>query len=117
MEWSYDGLAPACGPAPLKEVLQGTGQMQISPCMVSPTWLQPTPGRIWFHTFGDNRGRKIPTLYVSPFDLGFAFLNHNQKSSKAVKLEMLSDPVLSDTKPLNSKQIRPFLSCLLNPSS
>lgn len=56
-------------------------------------------------------------LHVSPFGLWFAFLKHNQKSSRAVKLEMLSVPMLSDIKPLNSKQITLFSSCLLKPSS
>lgn len=82
MEWSYYRLATACGPAPLKEAQQGTGQMQMSPSFVPPTGLQPTRGRIWFHIFADNRGRKIPTLYVSSFSFGVCLFEPQPKELK-----------------------------------
>lgn len=103
MEWTYYGLDTTCGPAPQKKVEEGTGQMQMSPCIVLPTGLQPTCGRIWLHIFGDHRGRTTPTLYLSSLGLGFAFLSHNQKSSKTMQLELLSVPVLSDIKLLTSR--------------
>lgn len=61
--------------------------------------------------------RREENSCVSSSGLGFASLNHNQKNSKAMKLEVLSVPVPSDLKPLHSKQLRPFSSCLLRPSS
>lgn len=71
----------------------GRGQVWVAP-ELCPRRAAAHLGASWFHGFGGNRGRKIPTLREGSVALGVAFLNPNQKSSKALNPEVLFPVVL-----------------------
>lgn len=71
----------------------GRGRVRVAPEQC-PCRAAAHLGASWFHGFGGSRGRKIPTLRKGCVALGVAFLNPNQKSSKALNPEVLFPVVL-----------------------